>query len=1226
MSETTTIERLRAYLPPDRAAAILGGAPLSENASGSVLFSDISGFTPLTEAVVALFGPRRGGEQFTDHLNAVYDALIAVVMRFGGSIVGFAGDAMVVWFAGDDGLVALSAGVQMQKAMEQFAKVALPEGNTVSLGMKVAIACGPVRRFAVGDHRIQLLDVIAGDVMERVFACESVALRGEIILDGAIARKLGIKVVVNEWRPLSPVEGDGAVVSALVGEAPAGVPPASPEPPDAAERLRPWLLPEVGRRITSGQDVFLTELRPASALFARFTGIDFERDPGAPAKLDLYVRWLQGIVSRLEGVLIQLSIGEKGSYFYAAWGAPIAHEDDPSRACAAALEIIRPPPTITAFLKSTQIGITSGTMRTGAYGGHARRTYGVLGDDTNLAARLMMKAVSEEIVVSARTAQRAREDFELQPLPNVKVKGKKDPIPIFRLVGRRKEVHPDWTSATAMIGRTRERADAVDRLRRTANGRGQVIAIEAEAGMGKTRLLRDVALQAQVFGFAKLAGACLALAGEISYAAWIPIWRSFFEMPPEADGAAALAIVERTLQAFDPALVGRAPLLGPVLDVELKQNELTRSLDPKVRRSSLEGLLIECLRHRSHLGPMLLVLEDCQWIDEASRNLLAAVTQAVARMPCALIVTHRPVKPGEVFSVDEAHLDHWVGIKLTDLPPDDARRLVNARLQEALGAGAVPEWLADLITARAGGNPFFIEEVASLLKSSGGKLSDPDAMATLELPESLHSLALSRIDQLTQDAQTTLKVGSVIGRTFRTGMLFGVHPLETVRAGIPGQLMEMRQRDLVTAEQQEGEEAHAFRHAVLHEVAYESLPFGFRAKIHESIGTFIERIAGEHDRPSLELLAFHFGKTERDDKRRRYLVAAGNVARQTYSLQSAIGYFERALPLLAGAERVEVQGALGEVLELAGRWNDANRRYHEARAFAHAEGLAAPSAAMAGSIGDLHRKRGEFADAEIWIGRARLENEMLGNRAGVGTMLHLEGTLWAQQGEFARATELYRRALSIREELGDEAGRAKTLNNLGIVARSQGNVDTALAYYEQSLAIRRRVNDRREIANSLNNLGFTYRIRKQYGHAQELLEESLSLNRAVGDRWSTANSLTSLAELALDCGDERRAQKCLKESISINRELGDMRALAFLLEACGRLGRLQGEPANALIYLTAARRLRADVKAPLEPADAASLASVLEQIRGQLPAEIRDQIETEGQSLRLAEVLDRAVA
>jgi len=238
--------------------------------------------------------------------------------------------------------------------------------------------------------------------------------------------------------------------------------------------------------VIAGQMVFLTELRPATALFVRFMGIDFEGDESAPAKLNAYVCWVQAIIARLEGVLVQLTIGEKGNYFYAAWGAPVAHDDDTIRAVMAGLEIVQPPPEISPNITVTQVGITRGTMRTGAYGNARRRTYGVLGDDTNLSARLMAKAGNGEIFISAHAADRLPGNFELEALPLMKVKGKQDPIPVFRVIGRRQAgTHPPMPTRgheTPLVGRKRERRQLVERLRQSAAGRGQVLAISSEAG------------------------------------------------------------------------------------------------------------------------------------------------------------------------------------------------------------------------------------------------------------------------------------------------------------------------------------------------------------------------------------------------------------------------------------------------------------------------------------------------------------------------------------------------------------------------------------------------------------------------------------------------------------------------------------------------------------------------------------------------------------------------
>ncbi|MEN9402902.1 MAG: hypothetical protein RL091_1605 [Verrucomicrobiota bacterium] len=1234
MANNSITQQLFAYLPPDRGQALLQGASLPGKTDGAVLFSDISGFTPLTEAVIKRYGPRRGGEEFTDRLNAVYDALIGEVEQQGGSIVGFAGDAMVVWYAGDSGKRAVSTALSMQKAMQRFGQVALPDGEMISLGLKVAVASGSLRRFEVGDPAVQLFDALAGEVMIRVAACEGVATRGEVVVDDTTAKQLGDDLEVCEWRNLTAdaAGGRAAVVSGLRSASPPQPLPTPAFPDDAADRLRPWLVPEVARRVIAGQMVFLTELRPATALFVRFMGIDFEGDESAPAKLNAYVCWVQAIIARLEGVLVQLTIGEKGNYFYAAWGAPVAHDDDTIRAVMAGLEIVQPPPEISPNITVTQVGITRGTMRTGAYGNARRRTYGVLGDDTNLSARLMAKAGNGEIFISAHAADRLPGNFELEALPLMKVKGKQDPIPVFRVIGRRQAgTHPPMPTRgheAPLVGRKRERRQLVERLRQSAAGRGQVLAISSEAGMGKSRLLSDAVRAARDMGFTVLTGECQVLAKEAIYSVWIEVWRTFFSLPPDIKAAEALRLVQQYLESASPNLRERAPLLSPLLNLALPDNDLTRGLDPKVRRASLEGLIVECIRARARSGPVLIVLEELHWIDESSRSLLAAVIQTIARLRVAILVAHRPAPHQEVFGLPEGAFEHLHTLHLGDLPLEESRELVELKLARALETETPSPHLIELVTSRSGGNPFFIEEVANLLRArrQAGLPSGETSADTLELPDSLHSLVLSRIDQLSENTQTTLKVASVIGRYFRTAVLFGVHPLEQARGEIPVQVTEMRERDIVLPEPAAGEEAYLFRHIVLQEVAYESLPFAFRSVIHEAIGMHLERVAGENLGPWIELLAYHFDRSPRDDKKRQYLLAAGDAARAAYALPAAMSYYERALPLFQDGARADVLYRFGEVLELAGKWDAAFTRYREARELAEKSSSPGLAAKIAGLMGDLYRRKGDFKEAKFWLDLARNENAALGNESGVALMLHLMGTLCAQTGDFFQATMLYSEALAIRERLGEELGAGRSLNNLGIVARSRGDVATALQFHRRSLAVRRKINDRREIANSLNNLGFAHLFLGEYEQARVMLEESLQMNRAVGDRWQVGNALTSLAELALKTDDAELAKRCLAESVTINRELGDRRALAYQLEGFGHLGRLRKNVPAALLSLAVARSLRTEIGAPLEPADAEKLAALTDQLRKEIDPETCARIEQEGKALPLGEALDRVMA
>ena len=378
------MESLDAYIPTDRRHALAAGAGLPEHTTGAALFADISGFTPLTEALVGALGAQRGAEELTTLLNRIYDALVAEVDDRRGSVIAFSGDAITCWFdqSGDGGWPdveprpspaarALTAGLAMQRTMQQFAVLAIDGVGSVELAVKVAVAVGPVRRFLVGDPEIQTIDVLAGDTLQRLAAAEHQAERGEVVVDRTAAEALGEPDNIVGWR-IDEESGERfAVVRALDAPVPADPwPDLDPETLDA-DAIRRWVMPPVASRLLGGLGEFFTELRPAVSLFLRFGGIDYDRDPAAQTRLDGYIRAVQRTLIRFDAYILQVTIGDKGSYLNAAFGAPIAHEDDAVRAVTAALELRD---LGSADIVDLQIGISRGRVRTGAYGGVTRRT------------------------------------------------------------------------------------------------------------------------------------------------------------------------------------------------------------------------------------------------------------------------------------------------------------------------------------------------------------------------------------------------------------------------------------------------------------------------------------------------------------------------------------------------------------------------------------------------------------------------------------------------------------------------------------------------------------------------------------------------------------------------------------------------------------------------------------------------------------------------------------
>lgn len=810
-----------AYIARDRRSALAEQRDLPDRVSGAALFADISGFTPLTEALAAELGPQRGAEELTANLGRVFHAVIEELDRRGGDVIYFSGDAITCWLDGDDGLRATAAALAMQQAMDRVGQVSTPGGTSVRLALKVAVAVGQARRFVVGDPEIQLIDVLAGALIDDLADAEHHAEKGDVVLDPSAVEALGDRVELIESR----VDHESGRVLGVVGRRVADVPTQDVvEPLPLNEALvRPWLLPEVYDRLRAGRGEFLAELRPAFPIFLRFAGIDYDHDEAAIDKLDDFVRQAQRITAGYGGNVLQLTLGDKGAYLYAVFGSPSAHEDDGARAAAAALELRDLERSTEA--RQIQVGITHGRLRSGTYGHAMRRTFVCLGDAVNVAARLMSAAPAGQIYVERKVQELAGDAFIWQHLPDLTVKGKSMVIEASTLTGslvrasRRKTRYE-----LALIGRQAELVVLEEALALTLGGYGRIVGIAAEAGMGKSRLVAEFVRSARRRGLFVAFGECQSFGANTSYFVWREIWRRLFRL--EDDEAAPLqrARLESTLAAVDQSLVARAPLLASLVGLDIPDNELTASLDAKVRKASVEDLLAVYLRARSAEGPLVLVLEDCHWIDALSRDLLAVLGRTTAALPVLFVLAYRPSgSVGGGLGVEQ--IPDFTELVIGELGGDDAAALIRSMLVQVLGGDVRPsDALVHLVTDRSGGNPFYIEELITFIAGHEIDLADAGAIARLDLPESLHSLVLSRIDQLDETPRRTLKVASVVGRVFEAHILPGAYPELGPLGKVLDHLVTLRTADLVNLDS-EADHAYLFKHVATQEVAYESLPF-----------------------------------------------------------------------------------------------------------------------------------------------------------------------------------------------------------------------------------------------------------------------------------------------------------------------------------------------------------------------------------------------------------------
>ncbi len=831
---------LSAYLPQDRLRALARDESLPNLTNGSALFADISGFTRLTETLRELLGPRLGAEELTKYLDAVYTALINEVEHDGGSVIGFAGDSITCWFDQAHGPAAARAAhcaFALQQAMAAFTAISLPNNTTISLALKVAVATGLIHRFILGDPSIQYMDALVGTTVMRTSTAERLARKEEILVDDATVNALGDLLVIQEWRQDQDSGERFAVITAYAGKPASPVlPPVATHPPDS--KLRAWINPSIFEREQAGQASFLTEFRPCTAVFVRFTGIEYDAGD-AQEKLDTLIRHIQGCAKRHQGTLLQVIVGDKGSYAYINFGALNSHEDDPRRSVKAALDLKKEVEEL-GLQVPLQIGISQGVMRVGLLGGRTRREYSALGDDVNLAARLMSSAAPGEILISGRLRKALVDDFMVEARPSMPVKGKKELVHVFAVLGLQQHrairlQEPSY--ALAMIGRNQEMTLLGEKLQSVLQGHGQIIGVMGEAGMGKSRLVAEGIRLARRNSLVGYGGACQSDGNNTPYLAWRPIWNAFFDLDPSSPLRKQIRSLEGELEDRAPQHMDALPLLGTALGLSLPENDFTRALQPKDRKTQLEAMLVKCLESAAREaaeehGGLLLVLEDLHWIDQLSFDLLETLVWAIENIPVLVLLTYRGADTslqGEALKRLEA-LDHFTQIKLEELSAEETEQVIRSKLFSLFPerGGKVPSILIERITSRARGNPFYVEELLNYLHDRGIDLGDDEALKQMDLPTSLHSLILSRIDQLTTSQQLTIKVASIIGRVFRFEDLHNYYPPLDVTGKLQADLQELERLELTPLESPEPELTYLFKHPVTHEVGYESLSFATR--------------------------------------------------------------------------------------------------------------------------------------------------------------------------------------------------------------------------------------------------------------------------------------------------------------------------------------------------------------------------------------------------------------
>jgi class 3 adenylate cyclase/tetratricopeptide (TPR) repeat protein len=928
--------------------------------------------------------------------------------------------------------------------------------------------------------------------------------------------------------------------------------PAGPAAPSASQRLGApgaYTPEHLAEKILISRSALEGERKQVTVLFCDI--VDSSRlaerlDPEEMHGLmDRALRLMAEAVHRYEGTVNQFL----GDGLMALFGAPVALEDHAFRAVQAALAIRETIGGYSEQLKRERgvemrlrLGLNTGLVVVGRIGDDLRMDYTAVGDTTHLAARMQALAEPDTILLTETTFRLVGPYIRSEPLGPAQVKGRSEPVSVYKVTGRRRgrtrlEVSAE-RGLTRLVGRERELGLLHDCLARAKAGRGQVVGIVGEPGVGKSRLLYEFRKSMERERLTWLEGRCAAHGQTTPYLPVLEILQRNFQVEEGDNPLQIQAKLHEGVRQLDPTLEGTLPFLGELFGLP-GEDDLLKHLDPKDKRQktfeAIRNLTAAGSQHRPHV----VIVEDLHWIDKTSEDHFAFLIESLTGMSLLLLTTHRPG-----YAVRWADKTYYTQIALDLLGEGETEAMVAT----LLGSRDLPAELLRLVREKAEGNPLFVEEVTSsllergvIIRSNGGVRWAGDAR--VEVPATIQDIIRARIDRLEEPVKRTVQTAAVIGREFGLRLLTRI---SEVTGEVQRYLDDLKRLELIHEKRFFPELEYIFKHAVTQEVAYQSLLVQRRKELHGAIGLAIESLYGDRLQDQAAILAYHYSRSERQDKAVEYQLMAGDRAARLYANAEARTYYEqaltavRALPASLEAQRWQIDASL-KLATVAVTRQDMQGD----------QGNLEAARALAKHLQDQPR----LARVLYWLGRLQyvvgnpqwaidyanqsLElAETLGDDALTAPPVNLLGRAYAIRSELAKSAPLIERSVEQMRRLGNKTEEASVAAYAGWVLAQLGDFDVGFRYVERGLQLAREIQNPFVEAGAWFFRGVVRFLRGEWHEAITDFEEARRIGERTGDMFRVYMTKIWEGPARIRVGAPSRGRILLEEGSALSAQIG----------------------------------------------------------------------------------------
>lgn len=976
------------------------------------------------------------------------------------------------------------------------------------------------------------------------------------------------------------------------------------------------------------------ERRLLTILFADlsgFTALSAGLDPEEVREaVNISFGHLNKPIAAEEGTIIKY----EGDLVMAVFGHPKAHEDDPERAVRAALGMFERLEAVNrdlaAKLKTEgrvglHVGINSGTVVVGEIGSDEKREYTVMGEAVNLASRLKDAASTGEILVSEPVFRSTRYLFEYQPRPKVEAKGFDHPIAVFQPLKLRDKPEPKRGIAglnSPMVGRDRELASLCEDVRTLARGRGGATFVIGEAGLGKSRLLAELkaSMAGQGMNVKLLEGRCLSYGQNVPY--W-PVLQALEGALGVSDQDTPEMVMEKIVgkcrELMPDEWMEAAPYLGHLFSLRLSEEmaEKVVHLDPKALKARTHLGLKKFLISLAEKAPLLLVVDDYHWADEATAEFLQDLFAPPAGAIRMLALTRPERDAGGVQARERFRGRLGFNYKEIVLAPLDQESGTSLAFN-LLNVPGIGQGFKDMLLAKSGGNPFYLEEIIRSLIDSGvlayrhGVWRLTEEVSSLNVPDTVQMVIAARLDRLERELRDILQTASVLGRSFHVRLLEALSGLDDMMLTL--YLATLEEFDFIAETKKGPEPEYSFRHPLSQEVAYQALLKKRRRELHRLAGQAIERTYASRLEDFAEILAHHYANSDDEAKAIEWLGRAGRKARERYANQEAIAFFQKLAEILKWlpereAELCQACSELGELNALIADLEEAISWFKRMEQHAGEDKILRARARRMQA--EVLQKQGRFEEAldilgasekdlaarhprelqeqaeihilRCWILRIKGETEEAG-RQGEAALKILEfdltasskdqqkglaktkvqllnnlGGVYFTQGDFDRAIRLFETCAAICTEHDLKQAQEAALCNLGIMHYSKGDLAKALDYYRSFLELSRRIGDKKGLGAAYGNMAIVYNDLGNYDQALDLHQKALEIDQEVGDRTAVAQNFGNMGLVYKARGDYEKAIELFTSYRDTAREIGNKQGVAIAGLNIANVRQLEGK-------------------------------------------------------------------